>query len=895
MSSLPATNNGDSLTFTTARKWLEVLGSIETAGVIEVCEMAGKGPEVVGYFDNYKDAANAITQLERKNGNVYVTLNPAKPELLARASNRLKQNNFNNKIERTKDHEILADHWFFIDIDPKRASGISSTNDELKAARETGIAVKEWLFQVGIPEHSIVTAQSGNGVYLLIRTYPYPISEEHRDHKRAILNYIADLFQSQAVDIDRSVFNAARLVAAIGTTKRKGDSTEARPHRKSSVGFIGTSRFSLDETYKPEPCDFYTLLLPLVPADLLEASKKKAQQLTGTFTQGFDVRDYLEKLSNERNTGRGYFYYDCPNCGGKQKLHVNQATGAYGCFHSKAGTCNFDSLRKTIRELTGYTTEPKPVKADNQQRQPVKKQIAPTELPQQVQPLDVWGEPVPFEKALLPKFPVNVLPDILRELVEAISFSTQTPPDLAGTLALAAVAICMHGKAKLIVKPGWKEWSTLYAVCAAPSGSRKSAVFDYLMEPMLQFEDTEKKKARPIVEKNRKQRDKLVREQGYAIKMIVHAKDEDQRNREQAKFDDIQRQIDQIKELVEPKIFTEDITPERIIGVLAKHDERIAIFSPEADALQAIAGMYNANGRSSLAPYLKGYDGEFCIVDRQGEQAEGRSYRLRHPSIAIGLAVQTSVIRRLAEEQRFMERGLIQRFLFSLPPDNLGHRELDTADVDDRVLRRYALLVSRLLYLKNPTNGENEKDYFIVRTSQDAKALITNYQREIEELLLDRSVPDGLREWRSKMPGKMARIAMFLMFAELALDDDFEIKLQIRDHHINAAIELARYYSQHAEAAFGVMSSDAGTESARVILEWIENNPKMVFSRRDCYRGLRKHFSSPDSMGASFKLLYQLGYLRQVEESGRGKSGLNYEVNPNWLEFVTREGTEEKQ
>ena len=78
-----------------------------------------------GYFDyeHIPDAAAAIGKLRAYRG-AYATVNPVKPELLARAWNRIRPV---LKEPTTADSEVLARRWLLIDCDPKRASGVSWT------------------------------------------------------------------------------------------------------------------------------------------------------------------------------------------------------------------------------------------------------------------------------------------------------------------------------------------------------------------------------------------------------------------------------------------------------------------------------------------------------------------------------------------------------------------------------------------------------------------------------------------------------------------------------------------------------------------------------------------------------------------------------------------------
>jgi replicative DNA helicase len=69
-----------------------------------------------------------------------------------------------------------------------------------------------------------------------------------------------------------------------------------------------------------------------------------------------------------------------------------------------------------------------------------------------------WEPPIPFgATGNLPAFPVEVLPGWLSEYVAAVATATQTPPDLAGMLALAVLATVAAGTVEVQPRPGWRE------------------------------------------------------------------------------------------------------------------------------------------------------------------------------------------------------------------------------------------------------------------------------------------------------------------------------------------------------------------------------------------------------------------------------------------------------
>jgi len=190
-----------------------------------------KGRNDSGYFDNFAQAAGALQQyaMSPKNPGIYFVLNPFDAELMARASNRFQE----RANDTTQDVDIKSRRWFFIDCDPKRKTGISSTEAEWEAAKAKAEAVREWLTsQLSFP--APVFCSSGNGFHLHYQI-DLPADEESRDMVKNCLRALAAKFDDDAVTIDTKVFNAARICKLYGTMSRKGDHTDHRPHRMSQI------------------------------------------------------------------------------------------------------------------------------------------------------------------------------------------------------------------------------------------------------------------------------------------------------------------------------------------------------------------------------------------------------------------------------------------------------------------------------------------------------------------------------------------------------------------------------------------------------------------------------------------------------------------------------------
>ena len=82
-----------------------------------------------------------------------------------------------------------------------------------------------------------------------------------------------------------------------------------------------------------------------------------------------------------------------------------------------------------------------------------------------------WEPPIPLGVAgEVPAFPVEVLPGWLGEYVAAVATATQTPPDLAGMLALAVLATVAAGAVEVEPRPGWREPLCLFVAVGMDAG-----------------------------------------------------------------------------------------------------------------------------------------------------------------------------------------------------------------------------------------------------------------------------------------------------------------------------------------------------------------------------------------------------------------------------------------
>jgi hypothetical protein len=192
------------------------------------CPKTRRDGTVSGYFDDLAKLAYHAGYWSNVAPSVYVTINPVKRDLLARAFNRIQR----RASTTSADHEVIKRRRLLLDFDPIRPAGISSTDEEHAAAIAVATNCKDWLASQGLPEGLL--ADSGNGAHLI-----YGLDLPNDDNSRLlienVLKAVAGRFSDAKVNVDVFVFNAARISKVYGTKACKGDNLPERPHRVSSI------------------------------------------------------------------------------------------------------------------------------------------------------------------------------------------------------------------------------------------------------------------------------------------------------------------------------------------------------------------------------------------------------------------------------------------------------------------------------------------------------------------------------------------------------------------------------------------------------------------------------------------------------------------------------------
>ena len=290
-----------------------------------------------------------------------------------------------------------------------------------------------------------------------------------------------------------------------------------------------------------------------------------------------------------------------------------------------------------------------------------------------------------------------------------------------------------------------------------------------------------------------------------------------------------------------------------------------------------MAGRYNQAAGPNLGVYLKGHAGDLLKVDRRGRPPE----YVERPCLTIGLTVQPEVLRGLAGRPGFGGRGLLARFLYSLPPES-GRpppaRRPTRPTGGGRPLHPGAPGPGG-----QPDHSRPSDDPTVLTLDPQAGELLLDFERDLEPRLAAGSGDLAhLAGWAAKLAGATCRLAALLHLASHLRDGWAQ---PISADTFAGAIRLADYLIEHARAVFDLMGADPRIDDARWLLDWIARTNRTQFSRRDAHRAApRGRFAKATDLEPALRLLEEHGYLRRVDpEPSQDPRGRGRPASPRFL------------
>jgi len=490
------------------------------------------------------------------------------------------------------------------------------------------------------------------------------------------------------------------------------------------------------------------------------------------------------------------------------------------------------------------------------------------ETAEEVQP--EWPAPQIPGALSTPDVPADLLPGVWGQMAQAVSESTQTPAVMSVLCALGVLGALLQNR--YIVDTGsHQEVLAFWTKSISASGTRKSAIVGAFQAPLLAWEKLLADRMRRLIARNEAVRSTTLK-RIEALKQQAGKADENELRRLR---DDIEAlELSVPDEIRPPLLFTEDVTPETLQRLLAENGGRMSILSDEPGLFRVLGGLYGGGGGASLEVFLKAYTGSTLKVQRAS-----RTVFVVSPCLSMVLMIQPELVAELAGSNQFRGSGLMARFWYGAPRSNVGRRDVrQRRRISNELRDAYSAAVFALMEGYPPEDARDRRPK-VLTLSGSAEELWLDFSQEVEDQLIEGGALDGVRDWGSKLPGSVARVAALMALAEVGLQVE-----QVSHSAMDRAIRLARLMVPHTKAVFGMLGADVVEADANALLSWVRANHLDEFATRDAMRAMDSRFKTAAKLGKAIDKLKQLDCVRTYQRKNQGARPTTViQVNPACL------------
>lgn len=403
------------------------------------------------------------------------------------------------------------------------------------------------------------------------------------------------------------------------------------------------------------------------------------------------------------------------------------------------------------------------------------------------------------------EYPLQHFPRGLRDVAQTITDRTQAPLELIIGTCLSAMSLASQALVTFQHKDGRRSPVSLYNVIIAESGERKTAVYNLVMKPILEFE---KQALKAYSEKVRVYEADLLAWQEINKSILSLIRKNEKKGVDSARERERLREhyIEKPESPRLPKLIYNDATHEAIVKGLSENIGSAGLVSDEG------GGVLNGRAMNNSPLFNQLWDGVPFDVERKNH-----SLVIDDSRFIILILTQLNELNSFIKKrgERAMGNGFFARCLWSVTTTTQGARQPSSeAKCDGLYLKEFHQRISELLELT--ISNASPK---ILRFSPDAEKLFSEFQHEVEnQIVADKSRHNALAGILSKVPENTARLAALIHFF-FKFEDD-EIKLAVLEN----IIPIIKYYYNQVVNILTVRM-DKGEEDARILYQWLLHGP----------------------------------------------------------------------
>ena len=218
---------------------------------------------------------------------------------------------------------------------------------------------------------------------------------------------------------------------------------------------------------------------------------------------------------------------------------------------------------------------------------------------------------VPFATVSVERIPEGLVPSPVGDMARSVAAARETPLELAVMTGLGLLAAAVAGKVQICPSAGYYEPLQIYPATVLPSGNRKTAVMNEMAAPF-------RNAVAQLIEKLTPERKRV-----QSIRKIEEIAIERLRKRattasdSAALIEEIAQPEASLPEVLAiPRLWAQDVTPEKLGAMMAENGGRMAVKSDEGGIFDILAGRYSKTASPNLDFFLQGHSGSPVRVDR---------------------------------------------------------------------------------------------------------------------------------------------------------------------------------------------------------------------------------------------------------------------------------------
>ncbi|MBF0098690.1 MAG: DUF3987 domain-containing protein [Magnetococcales bacterium] len=445
------------------------------------------------------------------------------------------------------------------------------------------------------------------------------------------------------------------------------------------------------------------------------------------------------------------------------------------------------------------------------------------------------------------EFPIDALPSALRNAAEEVARFTKSDVVSAAVVGLSVAATAIGKRAQIEERPGLYHHPSLFFVIVALSGERKSSVFKEMTRALERWAADQEQEHSQAVAKAQAENAVI---DGLLSSMRRKSINAGTTERHVL----VQRMAEEsAKRKVippSPRLFTSDVTEEKLFQKLHAHDGAFAVMSGEGrQVFDSILGRYTGQGRTGDGIYLAGVSGDTITRDRVGNEQSGpEDLAIQNPCLNVCIMVQPDKFRETLNHPSLQESGLIARILSVQPISLIGTRfeEADEEGLNEFALIEFEQVVEGFLNAPRRINpATNRPKPHLAKLGPEAKEARRQWHNVLERKMGDDGEFESYRDIVAKAVTQTVKIALVLHLLEypsLMQEEQSEIFLDTLEYpdsqmQEQSEISLETWSSAQRLGEFLLKSAISFRDPERYyadrLVEWLKRKKMQTITLRD--------------------------------------------------------------